>query len=58
MDDKVGVTRCVKQCGDGFREKNSSPNVRMYRESNYADMSNIQDIAITVPVRSCEKCDI
>ena len=28
----------------------------MYRESNYADMSDIQDIAIPVPVRECEKC--
>jgi hypothetical protein len=55
-DAKVGVTSCVKKCGQGFREINYNPDVRMFRESNYADMSDIRDIPIVIGVKACEKC--
>ena len=55
-DDKVGITKCVKKCGKGFREKNYNPDVRMFRESNYADMSEIRDIPMIIKSKRCEKC--
>ena len=56
FDAKVGVTSCVKMCGQGFRKKNYNHEVGMFRESNYADMSDIRDIPIVIKSNSCEKC--